>query len=256
MYERKVPILNLWSLINMNLKKYNTITVQHNGFKCIFNVLSDLQRVSVIRGGMGERRWMDSILKDYVFKGDYVLDVGAGLGLWTIPLGKHVGREGKVFSIEPAASLRKLLLINISKNDLCNVKVIPKLILKEDRKCIFYHRVGREISSIYSKVESNINYSKEVNEIKLSTTIDNLIIKKVLEPVDFMKIDVEGAEIEVLKGMTNNLSQTRAILVETHFDVLKYQGIKEPLLALQELLQSLGFVNLSRIHNAHLLATK
>ena len=67
-------------------------------------------------------------------------------------------------------------------------------------------------------------------------TLDNLLLRFGIQKVDFLKIDVEGSEIEVLKGSVHTLEITEKIVVETHI-----RDGRKTSYEVQQLLKSCGF---------------
>ena len=63
-----------------------------------------------------------SIIKKFIKPGDYVFDIGANIGLLTVPFAKTIGNNGKVFSFEPQSFVYDVLNKNIELNNLVNVE--------------------------------------------------------------------------------------------------------------------------------------
>ena len=153
-------------------------------------------------------------------KGDTVLDVGAHLGRYTLISAQKVGNNGKVISIEANPSVLKKLKKNIELNELTNTASFNYAVYSLKTKIkLFIPNEGLK-NTIYNSVISNrsINSEKfiEVN----GDTLDNILCYAGInaENVNWIKIDVEGAELEVLKGAHNILSKSKdiALLIEVH----------------------------------------
>ena len=67
-----------------------------------------------------------SIMSNFIEKGDFVFDVGANIGAFTIPFAKKVGENGKVFTFEPQPNVHNLLKNNVKLNNLDNVELFQK----------------------------------------------------------------------------------------------------------------------------------
>jgi len=128
-------------------------------------------------------------LKNYQLKeGDIVIDAGAYEGEFTILASKLVGDTGKVISIEPTKEGYYKLLKNIALNNLTNV--IPL-------KIALWNKHGKlKISDEFGGSHITCKDGEEVE----ADTLDNLINKMGLKSIDFLKADIEGAEIEMLEG--------------------------------------------------------
>src|SRR5918998_545227 len=137
----------------------------------------------------------DDIIKRFTPKeGDIVVDIGAHIGLYTIISSKRVGTKGKVVAIEAHPGNFEMLNSNIKLNQLTNV--IP----------LNYAVHSKETKEKLVEVNANtLDYLLQLNQIRQ-------------EEVNWIKIDVEGAEFEVLKGATNVLSKSKdiALLIEVH----------------------------------------
>ena len=90
----------------------------------LFNVLNNDEYLGQAIKEYGEYSEIElSLIQQIIKKGDYIFDVGANLGLFTIPFAKKVGNIGKVFCFEPQKFISKILRKNIDLNLLKNVKV-------------------------------------------------------------------------------------------------------------------------------------
>ena len=154
----------------------------------------------------------EQILKYFTpTEGDVVIDVGPAFGLYTILASKKVGPLGKVIAIEPQPEILKLLKSNINVNKLDNVTTLNYAAYSKETKLKLYSNYTI-ISERAKKVKGDYI---EVN----CNTLDNLIFQlEKIKQVNWIKIDVEGAELEVLKGAHIILSNNKdiALLIEIH----------------------------------------
>lgn len=134
--------------------------------------------------------------KEIIKKGQVIFDVGGNIGLTTVYASKLTGRKGKVYSFEPMPETFQLLKENIEINRLKNVEPINLALSNEARKAIMFENlnINRGAASLYS---SN-NRSNGIN-VKLST-LDAFCEKLSIDHIDFIKIDIEGEELNMLKG--------------------------------------------------------
>jgi FkbM family methyltransferase len=166
-------------------------------------------------------------------EGQIVVDVGAHFGRYTLIASKRVGLTGKVVSIEADVGNFGMLTKNIKLNKLTNV--LPLNYAAYSKSAILRLNLRYEglSNSIYNTVMSNRFESDSYQEIraeKLDTMLQSNLID--LNSINWIKIDVEGAELEVLKGATALLSQNHdiSLLIETHRlggDITLYSQIKE-----------------------------
>ena len=157
-------------------------------------------------------------------EGDIAVDVGAHIGAYTIIASKRVGSAGKVVAIEADPGNFDLLSRNIQLNKLSNVMALNYAAYSEEKKIKLYLPSAGEESS-YTKYNTLISDRARDDEKFVevnANTLDYLLLSKNLinqeEKVNWVKIDVEGAEYEVLKGAKDILSKSSNItlLIEIH----------------------------------------
>jgi FkbM family methyltransferase len=161
-------------------------------------------------------------------EGDVVVDIGAHIGRYTIISSKRVGPNGKVIAIEANPENYEMLKKNIQLNGLTNVTALNYAInSKEEESRLKLYLPGEEVGyTIYNTIMTNRANPIEDKFVEVdAATLDNLLLLQQQqqngighEQVNWIKIDVEGAEFEVLKGATNVLSKSKdiALLIEVH----------------------------------------
>jgi len=153
--------------------------------------------------------WMKRYFKPN--KGDVVIDVGAHVGKYSLPAAKFVGENGKVIAIEAHPENFKALQTNILLNDLKNIIALNIAAFNQDNKKLLLSGSRDSEFSLKSNLKEN---SVEVE----TRTIDSLLREIGVKKVDWVKIDVEGAEVEVLEGMREVLRENKKLrmLIEVH----------------------------------------
>jgi len=128
-----------------------------------------------------------------------VLDVGAHVGQYTLIASRLVGERGQVHSFEPDPVTFDWLHTNVRANHLGNVTVTQTAVADEQGpKRLFYSKV-RDIGS--NSLAEQGNYSRSGRwSIVPCTTLDTYASAKGLSRIDFIKADVEGAELGMLRG--------------------------------------------------------
>ena len=163
----------------------------------------------------------DDIIERFTPKqGDIVVDIGAHIGLYTIISSKRVGTNGKVVAIEADPGNFEMLNRNIKLNQLTNVIPLNYAVYSKETKIKLYLPSGESGFTKYNTIMSDwVNTKDKFVEVN-ANTLDYLLQSKGIreEEVNWIKIDVEGAEFEVLKGATNVLSKSKdiALLMELH----------------------------------------
>jgi FkbM family methyltransferase len=163
----------------------------------------------------------DDIIKRFTPKeGDIVVDIGAHIGLYTIISSKRVGTKGKVVAIEAHPGNFEMLNSNIKLNQLTNVIPLNYAVYSKETKIKLYLPSGESGFTKYNTIMPNwINTQEKFVEVNANTLDYLLQLNQIRqEEVNWIKIDVEGAEFEVLKGATNVLSKSKdiALLIEVH----------------------------------------
>jgi FkbM family methyltransferase len=200
-------------------KLYKIVDTKHGRFLC--NVNDYYIGSSMINYG----EWAESqveLFLSIVKEGDVVLDVGANMGSHTIPMSRAVGDTGQVYAFEPQRLVHQLLCANIAINECFNVYVeqsavsdkngvvdIPDIPPVHPRFNYGGVSIGRSVSgSKYAKADLK--------------RIDDLHIER----LDFLKIDAEGHDLQVMLGAVNAIRKNRpAIFVEV--DESSCSNIKE-----------------------------
>ena len=133
---------------------------------------------------------------------DIVIDAGANLGHISIYLSKKVGVDGKIYAFEPDGKNIQSLKKNISLNkDLPDNIVIEDLLLWNENTLIDFEEAGTVGSSA-------VWFSGSENIVKKqAVSIDSWVDKKGIKKLDFIKMDIEGAEIEALDGCVETIKK-------------------------------------------------
>lgn len=152
-------------------------------------------------------------LKEVIAKDDIILDIGANFGYFSLFFSIK-SPEGNVHAFEPIPASKKLLDKHLAKNNITNVSTFEAGISNEIGSIEFTH--SENLAANTYKSESPIYSNSKKIKVKV-TTIDEFVKLKNLEKLDFIKIDVEGAELDVLKGAEKTLKLLKPkLLLATH----------------------------------------
>lgn len=146
--------------------------------------------------------------------GATAVDAGAFIGRHTLDLARAVGPTGQVVAIEPQAESFALLEGNVRRNDLEQVTCVPCALGCDEREG--WLRSERETSTA-ALLRKNVQPGRRDTRIHIRT-LDDVLAKLGVERVDFLKLDVEGAERDVLAGAARTIEANPGmlILVEVH----------------------------------------
>lgn len=127
--------------------------------------------------------------------GDTVIDVGAYVGMFTIKAALQVGKNGRVIAVEPAKPNLEYLRDNIGGLD--NVEVIAVAVGASTG-------TGKLSLSHASPCHTMINNKGSKQQV-LVVTLDDIVSGYKIKKVNYIKIDAEGYELEILEGATETL---------------------------------------------------
>lgn len=140
---------------------------------------------------------VEKVIRENLKGGDTFIDIGAYIGYYSILARNIVGESGKIIAFEPNPESYRMLRKNFSINAFRNC--IPVNIAITDEENILKLFIGK-----YNADSSSLFLAEEVNEnryVKVRTiTLDKYCEIHDIAP-DFLKIDAEGAEYRILKGM-------------------------------------------------------
>lgn len=154
----------------------------------------------------------EDYIKYYPLKeGDVVIDVGAEVGIYTRKYSKIVGDKGLVVAMEP--DYRALGLLVLNTEDLKNVKILPYALWNADGRTMFHVLLATYgMSSCIVSFAKGTENSYPVKTKKLDTIVKDLNIEK----VNFIKMDIEAAEIHALHGMKKTLETVDALAIAAY----------------------------------------
>ena len=177
-----------------------------------------LSKDIAIRGTREEQ--LKYIIDREVGPGDVVLDIGANIGYYTIMLASRVGDSGRVYAIEPEPKNFELLRTNIELNGVGSVVKAYWLGASDAQGAgrLYVH----EFSNLHSFLpmsgsDSNGSAGQPYVEVPL-TDVSSFIQGK--RPVDLLRMDIEGYEVEVIRGLERAIADgsfSGKILFECHF---------------------------------------
>jgi FkbM family methyltransferase len=141
-------------------------------------------------------------------EGQVLLDIGAYIGPYSIHAARAVGPAGRVIALEPDAMNRRQLEKNLALNGITNCTVAPLAAWSRSG------RVGWRPGS--QPVWHRVDDSAGPGGME-ATTVDDLVRRMALPRVDWIKLDIEGSEVEALQGAETTLRNCRpALFIEVH----------------------------------------
>lgn len=142
--------------------------------------------------------------------GDTVIDIGAGVGEEVLPVSELVGSEGRIYAIEANPNTFAVLKYYSANNQLANAS-LHNLAITEQSGHIFIEDDGG-----YG-VQNAISRNQSGNKIKVDAqSLDDFIESNRIQSVSLLKINIEGAERFVIKGMDRSVPKIKHVAISCH----------------------------------------
>jgi len=145
------------------------------------------------------------LVKQEIQEGDYVVDVGAHIGYFSLIFSKIVGKQGKVFSFEAEPSNFEILKKNLKENNIQNV-ICENIAISD--------KIGKiKLFTSESSTGNRLFSSKGGNFIEVeSNTLDNYFGTKI-KNIKFIKLDIQGGEPLAIKGMKKIIEENNSLKI-------------------------------------------
>ncbi len=170
-------------------------------------------------------------------KGMTCIDIGSNIGYYALLEAKAVGKNGNVIAIEPSPKNFEYLKRNVELGNIQNIKLYNLAVGDKDGEINF---VISDISNLCYVLNDDEPTPKFAKVIKIPVKkIDTFIDEEKLEKIDFIRMDVEGYEVNLFEGMWNTLRKNKP-LIQMEF----HKGLLNPKVALDflEKLKQAGYV--------------
>lgn len=154
--------------------------------------------------------FMVEVIRRHVKPGDTVVDLGANIGYYTLLLAKLVGPNGKVYAIEPHPDHFAVLVKNMETNGHRHVTCLQKAVSDGPGRARF--NVSNEPAAHNLRAKSATGRAIDVETVALDDVVGHGA------RVDFIKMDVEGAEGLALAGMKRTLDANPRLVMVTEFE--------------------------------------
>lgn len=212
-------------------------------------------RTAVLRLRSGEsfqiKHFLDAlIVKEIYCDNDYqikknsykvMVDIGSNIGTFSI-LSAKLNQKAKIFSYEASPSTFKIQKNNLLLNSIKNVVSNNLAVTSKVSKMIFYTNQASGLSSLYFKGDKSTKQSVG------TTTLSRIFSDNKIKTIDFLKMDCEGAEYEiVLKSPDKVLKRIKCMATEYHDSITKHSH--------QELIEKLKHLGFKTVITQHPLET-
>ena len=212
-----------------------TVTLD-KGFRMQLD-LADPEQRQVYFFGHYHERYETALVADLLDPGEVFWDVGANIGYFALVAAAAVGDTGQVLTFEPGAAALERLRANVALNHYKNIVIYPLAVAEVEGEATLYRAEGMADSSasLFAAVAGTVG-----GEVCRTVALDDFLKKEKLRPPDFLKLDVEGAELRALQGAAQILAKHRPLLlVEMEEKNLRAAGASKA--AIQAFLTDFGY---------------
>lgn len=176
--------------------------------------------------------WTTRLFRNIVKEGMTIVDIGAHQGTYSVLFASLMNDKGRVFAFEPDPANYSWIMKNVQANSYQCIETYPLALSDNDGEATFH--VAGGMGSLYPNAGAKA-LSKGTITVR-TRKLDNFLQEKNISDVDIIKMDVEGADLMVLKGAEETLrSMELSLLMDV--DVYLNSERKE----LFDLLKSCGF---------------
>ncbi|MFQ3597027.1 MAG: FkbM family methyltransferase [Chloroherpetonaceae bacterium] len=210
------------NFIDLNSFPEQTLLADCDGIRYELELQDEIQRM--IYFNYYERQSLKRVLT-LIREGSTCFDVGANVGFYALNFARAVGRTGKVFAFEANSSVAEKLKRNIALNAFEPIIEVAEWAVSD--------KVGESVFSMTSDQNSGWGHLGEDSRFKhtivKTNTIDNFFEEKGLEHIDLMKVDIEGAEDQLIEGAVRVLSEKRIKHIYMEFCKMHCDEVKHRL---------------------------
>tara|TARA_Y100000741_G_scaffold363815_1_gene352971 strand:+ start:3993 stop:4883 length:891 start_codon:yes stop_codon:yes gene_type:complete len=167
-----------------------------------------------------------NIVKKIIKPGMNLIELGANVGYYTLLESRLLNGKGKIFAIEPVPENFTSLNDNIKLNDHKNIETFNLAISDKKGEFDFFltneSNWGSMVDPSSDKISKTMSDKLKIrhnNKIKVKAiSIDDFVKENNIKEVNFIRMDIEGYEIEAIKGMKNTLKSNGniSLLIEIH----------------------------------------
>jgi FkbM family methyltransferase len=192
-----------------------TSSLQGTNAEFYIDSYQEYQRISTL---INERLPLKTILQD-IENGEVFYDIGANIGIYSSFIASHVPRT-KILAFEPHSDNVRRLSNNLGLNG--NQWSCYQVLLGNKEEMVPFRIVSEKPGESRHSISSTNS-----GVFTMKRQVDTLVQEENLEPPEIIKIDVEGAELQVLKGAKDTLKNVRIVYCEVHTEDQELEEIKQ-----------------------------
>jgi len=216
---RKTPLRRVDFVNRLHTKLYlffsKATHVQVRGFTLEVDPRDQLIAKKLALYG-GYEEYLSELLISIAQPGSVVIDIGADIGVHTVPLAARVGKQGRVIAFEPDPDNYQILTRNLQANNLSNVIAHNLAISSESGKALLYQDASNR--GALSLNPSNVAKCTEpIEAVPVKTVVGDDFLEEYKKNVSLIKIDIEGAEPIALQSLEKTISANPDVKVVFEF---------------------------------------
>jgi len=154
------------------------------------------------------------VYNEFLKPGMKVVDAGANIGLHSLFFSKRVGKGGKIYAFEPSTKIFSRLMAHIRDNQLKNIEGFCLALGAKQGTAVV---MDNEQDTSRTFLRSDLSDRAETSTVTVET-LDSFAKVRGLGKIDFLKIDVEGFESEILAGAMNLLARQEIKVIQIELD--------------------------------------
>tara|TARA_B110000003_G_scaffold164780_1_gene164722 strand:+ start:8002 stop:8955 length:954 start_codon:yes stop_codon:yes gene_type:complete len=190
-----------------------------------------------------------NLIRQVLFPGDKFIDIGCSFGLFSLIASEIVGTKGEVLAFDPSSTAIKTLNINSKINGFENIRTHNIALGNSDNLIQFF---GQNYGGTI--IKDNPQYETSVGREIEMKKLDSILSLNDLQNLKFIKIDAEGAELEILKGAENILKNSKDLVITIELGEMMLTAAGSSIEEVVNFLISLGYFNFIDItHNERIL---
>ncbi len=173
-----------------------------HGFQMYLSLETEGISATLYKYGIREEDHKEIFQKE-IKKGDNILDIGSNIGYYALMAGMLTGTDGKVFAVEPDLRNLKLLKTNIALNKLNTIIKVYNIAIS-NKNGVRKMAIHKKSNLNFLLTNSGLNNETPLKIIKVKS-IDIYDFLQTTGKVNLIRMDIEGAEVEIIKGITRLL---------------------------------------------------
>jgi FkbM family methyltransferase len=212
--EKSISLQRINYLCNTNIKrlidKNNIIEILREDYKYPIYVRNHTSDVLIYQDILEKHEY------DFIVKHDpkWIIDAGANIGMASVYFANKY-KEAKIIAIEPEKNNFNLLKLNTE--NYANITAINAALWNNCEELTLF---DVDLGNLGFMVEENATLLKPVvkngKHTTRAITVDKIMQDHIIDVIDILKIDIEGAEKDVLESCKNWINKTKSIIIELH----------------------------------------